>query len=36
LDNGEVQDGDESRIKTALRDARNNIKKLDAGNRVNG
>lgn len=36
LDNGEVADGDEERIKTALRDATNNLRKLDAGNRVNG
>ena len=36
LDQGEVADGDEARIRTALRDATNNLKKLDAGNRVNG
>lgn len=36
IQNGEVQDGDEDRIQTALRDARRNLQKLDAGNRVNG
>jgi len=34
--NGEVEDGDEDRINTALRDAKNNLKKLAAGNRKNG
>ncbi|MHC4823655.1 MAG: tetratricopeptide repeat protein [Planctomycetota bacterium] len=36
IDNGEVVTGDEARIDTALRDATNNLRKLDAGNRVNG
>ena len=34
--NGEVADGDEARINTALKDAKNNLRKLDAGSRKNG
>lgn len=36
IENGEVQDGDQERIDTALRDAKNNLRKLDAGSRKNG
>lgn len=36
LDGGKVAEADLERIKTALRDAKNNLKKLDAGNRRNG
>ncbi|MDP7061856.1 MAG: tetratricopeptide repeat protein [Planctomycetota bacterium] len=36
LENGEVAEADMDRIKTALRDAKNNLKKLDAGDRKNG
>lgn len=34
--NGEVEDGQEDLIDTALRDAKNNLEKLNAGNRRNG
>ncbi len=35
LDSGEVAEADRGRIQTALRDATNNLKKLEAGNRKN-
>ncbi len=36
LEGGEVAEADMDRIQTALRDAKNNLKKLEAGNRRNG
>ncbi|MFK5954938.1 MAG: hypothetical protein QM477_00680 [Planctomycetota bacterium] len=35
LESGEVKEADQNRIRTALHDAKNNLKKLDAGNRKN-